>query len=236
MKLLDAAKRAREVLRNSISATCGEAQEFGGDMTDRIAFDALDAAIEEAEKIVIPKEFEEWWDKNEKQYTNDSCHMSEFHMANVVWKAATEAKKEKVQVTPQGFQINIPIVIPRQRIADVLCSAFEGGSNYWYLIVDYTAKTDDIYKTIVEDPKHEQWIMVGDEGYPRYAALPLVGGVVKIRSDDDPKIYTLDEAAIKRGLSVLAIKHLNDILEGNDDADTADIFLQCCLFGEVQYG
>lgn len=37
--------------------------------------------------------FDEWWDENEKQFTSDSCHMSEYRMAKVVWDAATEAAK-----------------------------------------------------------------------------------------------------------------------------------------------
>ena len=32
--------------------------------------------------------FEEWWDKNEKQFSADACHVSEYHMASVVWTAA----------------------------------------------------------------------------------------------------------------------------------------------------
>ncbi len=38
--------------------------------------------------------FDEWWDKNETQYSSDSCHMSEYHMASVVWNAAFEAGRE----------------------------------------------------------------------------------------------------------------------------------------------
>lgn len=36
--------------------------------------------------------FTAWWDANEKQFTSDSCHMSEYHMASVVWEAAQSAK------------------------------------------------------------------------------------------------------------------------------------------------
>ena len=32
--------------------------------------------------------FKEWWDRYETQYLEDSCHMSEYHMASVVWNAA----------------------------------------------------------------------------------------------------------------------------------------------------
>lgn len=35
--------------------------------------------------------FDEWWNLNEKQFTADSCHMSEYHMASVVWEAAFKA-------------------------------------------------------------------------------------------------------------------------------------------------
>jgi len=150
------------------------------------------------------------------------------------------AAYDKVQVTPQGFQVNVPITLSRQRIADVLCNAFEGGaygSGYW-------AQTD-LYEfdnaTVEQDPKHESWLMVDGEGYPPYAALPLLGGtvtVINIEDGDDEKFKPspLNEESIKRGLSVLAIKHLNDIIEETDDGNTADIFLQCCLFGEVIYG
>lgn len=38
--------------------------------------------------------FDEWGDANEKEYSSDSLHMSEYHMARVVWEAASEAETE----------------------------------------------------------------------------------------------------------------------------------------------
>ena len=32
--------------------------------------------------------FDEWWDKNVGWYLSDSLHMSEYHMASMVWEAA----------------------------------------------------------------------------------------------------------------------------------------------------
>ena len=40
------------------------------------------------ELITMSKGFDEWWDGNEAQYTADSCHMSDYHMAKTVWEAA----------------------------------------------------------------------------------------------------------------------------------------------------
>ena len=48
----------------------------------------------EGEVMKINKNMEKWWDANEKQFMADSCHMSEFHMAGVVWKAAIELERE----------------------------------------------------------------------------------------------------------------------------------------------
>lgn len=39
----------------------------------------------------INPQFEKWWDDNEKQFTSDSRHMSEFHMAHVVWDAVVSS-------------------------------------------------------------------------------------------------------------------------------------------------
>jgi hypothetical protein len=39
--------------------------------------------------------FEQWWDKNEKEYMSDNLHMSEYHQASVVWEAAQKALREE---------------------------------------------------------------------------------------------------------------------------------------------
>ena len=33
-------------------------------------------------------DFDKWWEKYEKWYTSDALYMSEYHMANSVWRAA----------------------------------------------------------------------------------------------------------------------------------------------------
>lgn len=62
-----------------------------------------------------------------------------------------------------------------------------------------------------------------------------------IEGGDDitPKLYNLNLKKIKRGLTVMAKKepsHFADFIKGDGDDNTGDIFLQCCLFGEVIYG
>ena len=55
----------------------------------------------------------------------------------------------------------------------------------------------------------------------------------------NPKIHILNMKKIKRGLTAMAKKepsHFADFLKENYDETTGDVFLQCCLFGEVIYG
>lgn len=63
----------------------------------------------------------------------------------------------------------------------------------------------------------------------------FVGGFWK---KDVSKQYILNLKTIKKGLTLMAKKepkHFADFIGGDYDQNTGDIFLQCCLFGEVIY-
>jgi hypothetical protein len=40
-------------------------------------------------------DFDLWWNENEKQFISDSLHMSDYHIASIVWNAAIKSEKEK---------------------------------------------------------------------------------------------------------------------------------------------
>ena len=45
--------------------------------------------------------------------------------------------------------------------------------------------------------------------------------------------------SIRRGLAIMAGKYPHrfaDVIKDNCDAETADVFLQCCLLGDVEFG
>ena len=123
------------------------------------------------------------------------------------------------------------INVDPKRIADLLVCAFEGGSNYWYMIVDYIEPPGEVFKS------------TGDQVF-KHCDYPLSeGGGVVIKDieddDEDAKTYTLNIETIKRGLAIMSAKypnHFADFMNENDDAETGDVFLQCCLFGEIVYG
>jgi hypothetical protein len=127
------------------------------------------------------------------------------------------------------FQVKTTASVSRMNVAYLLCSAFEGGSNYWCSITKFV------------EPKSFEFRF--DEGrIYRHYDFPLNdGGAVYIGDCEDleqnPK--RLDLQSIEKGLQVMAEKyphHWQDLMNDNDDATTGDVFLQCCLFGEIVFG
>ncbi|MDD5701585.1 MAG: hypothetical protein PHU23_05985 [Dehalococcoidales bacterium] len=125
---------------------------------------------------------------------------------------------------PRGRKITTKV--PDQRIEDLLTDAFEGGSNYWYIIKKYTYPPGQTRQSLKIEFPHTQ--------------LPLRGGsltVGELEGGMPDKI--LDRAAIERGLKLMAEKypkHWADFIAKNDDATTGDVFLQLCLYEDVIFG
>ena len=113
--------------------------------------------------------------------------------------------------------------LPDEKISNLLCSAFEGGSNYWYQLVDWTQDHNGIldYDGMVDPEKYLKW------------------SIKDWQDTEGVGLYQLDYAALFKGLRIMAAKypaHMGDAIRGEDDAETGDVFLQCCLFGDIVYG
>jgi hypothetical protein len=125
-----------------------------------------------------------------------------------------------------SFVINI--VVPRQLLLDLICTAVEGGSNYWAAFGDAERATDlDYLKVrVIEHEAHE-------EGTPRVnrfiTALEMANGLERLATK------AVEHAAGRNDFSA-AGKHLGDALSESGDATTADVVLQMAIFGEVIYG
>jgi hypothetical protein len=134
---------------------------------------------------------------------------------------------------------NVTIDISRSRIASLLCCALEGGIGYWAQIKKY-----------IEPPKDADLFAGLDDSWQgdvfRHIHYPMCeagGGLVfqDATGEGFPngKTVTLDYATILKGLEVMSKKepkHFGDFLEENEDATTGDVFVQCCVFGEVVFG
>lgn len=123
--------------------------------------------------------------------------------------------------------------VPIDKIANLLCSALEGGSNYWYMLetkvkpekLEYQMDKDKVFPHI---------------DYPLNEGGALIFSIRDAESDDEKRArYTLNRAAIATGLEIMSrdySRHFGDMMSENDDAETGDVFLQCCLFGKLIYG
>lgn len=140
--------------------------------------------------------------------------------------------------------IKVTEEIPLRRVYEMLVSAFEGGSNYWYMVEDikkpvmpYTF-TDKMWNDKREaDPT---WLHTEEIPFNEGGAL-----MISDEKADEPTIteatgfFRLDLKAIEKGMQIFARDHRNhyaEFVKDNDDAETADVFLQCCVFGDVIYG
>ncbi len=66
-----------------------------------------------------------------------------------------------------------------------------------------------------------------------YYAFCMVGSL------DDDGIYFVTDKDFAKGFEVMAEKypwHFNNFMNDNEDAETADVWFQCIVFGEIVYG
>ena len=131
----------------------------------------------------------------------------------------------------------VAINVSDKQIQNMLCNAFEGGSNYWIERTKYDYGTTGLKPKDfsdggkMQDPK--------DYFHPLQIVPITEGCAVLIKQIDEDAWVRLDRAAIEKGCQVMAEKfpqHFADWMGENDDATTGDVFLQCCVFGELVYG
>lgn len=132
--------------------------------------------------------------------------------------------------SPEYDTITVPTRISKERVRDLLSSAFEGGANYWYMIEDWRPPTDPKFAT---EFRHLSYPTSPD------GAVYVSNGKEEHPSSPDYKCVRLDWEHCKRTLTLMAVARPTDFadwLEGNDDGDTGDVFLQLAVMGEIVYG
>jgi hypothetical protein len=109
-----------------------------------------------------------------------------------------------------------------RKITDQIVSALEGGSGYW--MQSFKPEGSDI------ETKVSPW----------YDDENIWSGNFNIRVEvyeDDVVMFTPEK--IHSGLKYLADNHLwriEQMIKESGDAETGDVFIQACLFGDIVYG
>lgn len=127
------------------------------------------------------------------------------------------------------MKVTIQHEVSPQRICDLFTSAFEGGITYWAQTANLVRGTTDAKENVV------WW------GQPIVFDNPFVIELLYDDPDDDggegngKGRATINNPAVKRGLQIMADRypaHFADILNDNEDATTADVFVQCIVFAD----
>lgn len=122
------------------------------------------------------------------------------------------------------------ITITEEQEQNLLCSAIEGGSNYWYL---FGKEAMSIINKHVTKNTNSSFVD------SLWAAIKL-GLSIPVRDvEHNEVIGEISLASIEKGEKILAEKHtahLLDIIGENDDATTGDVWFQLCVLGELVYG
>ena len=112
---------------------------------------------------------------------------------------------------------------------NLLTGAIEGGSNYWYWLGEDACKIMRKYKA-----KHEPLVAYFFRALQEGESIP-------VRQDDDEGdiLGYISMGSIEKAEVLMATKyshHYADVLLGNDDATTADVWFQLAVMGEIVYG
>lgn len=135
--------------------------------------------------------------------------------------------------------MEIKIKIERERLADLLCCAMEGGViSYWACVIGYVEPPSDADLSTSEF----------EPIYIRYPMCETGGGIVlgDVDCSDDCynveaafKPVTVTYAKLVAGLVVMAHdqpRHFGNFMGGNEGAETGDVYMQCVCFGKVVFG
>lgn len=128
--------------------------------------------------------------------------------------------------------MDFTVTISDQRIAELLCCGIEGGVGYWARIVEYIKPTGELFK----------WCGDDSGGFPHIQYPMSEGGAVifcDAEDEDEKPCWRLDREALIKGIKIMAEKypiHFGDFMREHDDAETGDVFVQCCVLGEIVFG
>lgn len=123
------------------------------------------------------------------------------------------------------FKTTVTRTITDEQVKDALISAIEYGSGYWMMITETVCPDEDHTLETIPLLEGGAWLVQDREENGK-------------RELDEP--VRVDAEAIGKGLQIMADKYpktfADQFMDGDFDADTADVFMQCVVFGKVIYG
>lgn len=140
---------------------------------------------------------------------------------------------------PAQATVTVPISIKLENLSSMLCTAIETGAvTYWCSRVEIAQKpTKAVYRSSFAPQEN------AEDTELRLYDIPFNGGALTfyVFDEDDGTItrHRLGMRKMLKGLEIMATeapRFFAYLLNGEDDSDSADAFLQCALFGKIIYG
>lgn len=123
------------------------------------------------------------------------------------------------------MNITTKVEITNRQIVDLFISAIEGGINYW-------CDSCVIQEPVVIGEKKRVLLYQLDADPDRVVELIFI-----FFEAGTP--HAVGQPEIEKGLQLMAsnyFRHFENLIHDNADAETADVFVQCCVFGDIVYG
>lgn len=157
---------------------------------------------------------------------------------NIVDAKLGGASKEEIQAMQQqlGKEVKSKAIVVNREIdydsfEGMIVTALEGGSNYWYMVdIDNSVGI----KFYAVDPRPSS-VKIADALYNNeYSSVTILDA-----EDEEETLGTLTYQSVRKSLESFPKDYqwaLDNVLNGDYDADDADVVFQVLVMGDVVYG
>jgi len=157
----------------------------------------------------------------------DILDLGYFHGRNISEEPAHEWRKEKKQIEELASAPENDHAFSKQQREDLLVTALEGGSNYWYCLGDISRQIKDFLPDqptairLLEAVYNNKSIPVFDLENP----TELLGEL---------SLETISKG--EQSMFENSPEYYNQVIEDGWDADTADVWFQYVILNEITFG
>jgi hypothetical protein len=130
----------------------------------------------------------------------------------------------------------ITINLTDEQRTNLLTSAIEGGSNYWYMFEEHAG---NLINSVPELPTTKESCFDGTFVWKLWSALKAGLEIPVHDIETSEEIGKLSMNSIEQGEQTMSEKYaydLAEILQQNYDASTADAWFQLAVMNEIIYG
>lgn len=140
------------------------------------------------------------------------------------------------KITSKPMKMKFSDIISDKTREDLLVTALEGASSYWYFLHDKACLIASKHR--IKTPDFERGNALSERVWRAIAAGETIE-VHDIEDQDGDPIGKINRESINQG-EMLMLKnnpgHFANIIKDYYDGETADVWFQFCALGEIMYG